>query len=167
VPRRVGFAGEQDRGLWHGEQIQEGTELVKSALRRGAAGAYTLQASIAALHANAKTAKDTDWPQIAALYDALLRMHTSPVIEVNRAVAVAHGSFRGRRTRAARRLERREELENFTSAAARANLLRVSNAWRSPRMHTGGRYHSLPNDISAASCGAVLTELEKLRDLRS
>lgn len=64
---------EQDRGLWHSEQIQEGTRLTESALRSGAAGAYAVQASIAALHANAKTPQETDWRQIAGLYDILLR----------------------------------------------------------------------------------------------
>jgi RNA polymerase sigma-70 factor (ECF subfamily) len=116
---------EQDRGLWHREQIQEGTELVKSALRRGAAGAYALQASIAALHANAKTAKETDWQQIAALYDALLRMHTSPVVEVNRAVAVAMARSMEDGLALLDGLERREELEEFhLLPAARADLLR-------------------------------------------
>jgi RNA polymerase sigma-70 factor (ECF subfamily) len=159
---------EQDRGLWHGEQIQEGTELVKSALRRGAAGAYTLQASIAALHANAKTAKDTDWPQIAALYDALLRMHTSPVIEVNRAVAVAMARSVEEGLALLDELERREELEEFhLLPAARANLLRrlermgeAANAYR--------RALSLAtNDIERRFLRRRLTELEKLRDLRS
>jgi len=60
---------EQDRSLWHAEQIREGTEIVESALRRGAASLYAVQASIAALHANARTAAETDWAQIAALYD--------------------------------------------------------------------------------------------------
>ena len=159
---------EQDRGLWHGEQIQEGTELVKSALRRGAAGAYALQASIAALHANAKTAKDTDWPQIAALYDALLRMHTSPVIEVNRAVAVAMARSVEEGLALLDELERREELEEFhLLPAARANLLRrlermgeAANAYR--------RALSLAtNDIERRFLRRRLTELEKLRDLRS
>jgi RNA polymerase sigma-70 factor (ECF subfamily) len=116
---------EQDRSLWHREQIQEGTELLESALRRGAAGAYALQASIAALHANAKTAKDTDWPQIAALYDALLKMHESPVIEVNRAVAVAMGRSVQEGLALLDELERRKELKEFhLLAAARADLLR-------------------------------------------
>ena len=159
---------EQDRGLWHGEQIQEGTELVKSALRRGVAGAYALQASIAALHANAKTAKDTDWPQIAALYDALLRMHTSPVIEVNRAVAVAMARSVEEGLALLDELERREELEEFhLLPAARANLLRrlermgeAANAYR--------RALSLAtNDIERRFLRRRLTELEKLRDLRS
>src|SRR2546422_382921 len=159
---------EQDRGLWHGEQIQEGTELVKSALRRGASGAYALQASIAALHANAKTAKDTDWPQIAALYDALLRMHTSPVIEVNRAVAVAMARSVEEGLALLDELERREELEEFhLLPAARANLLRrlermgeAANAYR--------RALSPPtNELDRRFLRRRLTELEKLRDLRS
>ena len=159
---------EQDRRLWHRDQIQEGTELVKSALRRGAAGAYALQASIAALHANAKTAKDTDWPQIAALYDALLRMHTSPVIEVNRAVAVAMARSVEEGLALLDELERREELEEFhLLPAARANLLRrlermgeAANAYR--------RALSLAtNDIERRFLRRRLTELEKLRDLRS
>jgi RNA polymerase sigma-70 factor (ECF subfamily) len=115
---------EQDRRLWHREQIQEGTELVESALRGGAAGVYTLQAAIAALHANAKTAKDTDWPQIAALYGALLRTHESPVIEVNRAVAVAMGRSMEEGLALLDELEKRKELEEFhLLAAARADLL--------------------------------------------
>jgi len=80
---------EQDRSAWHADQIREGTALLESALRSGARGPYALQASIAALHANAKSAGGTDWPQIAALYNALLQIHPSPVVEVNRAVAVA------------------------------------------------------------------------------
>jgi RNA polymerase sigma-70 factor (ECF subfamily) len=116
---------EQDRSLWHWEQIREGTELVESALGRGAAGVYALQASIAALHANAKTAKETDWPQIAALYDALLRAHASPVIEVNRAVAMAMGRSIEAGLALLDELERRKELEEFhLLPAARADLLR-------------------------------------------
>jgi RNA polymerase sigma-70 factor (ECF subfamily) len=116
---------EQNRNLWHREQIQEGTELVESALRRGAAGVYALQASVAALHANAKSAKETDWPQIAALYDALLRTHASPVIEVNRAVAVAMARSVEEGLALLDELESREELEEFhLLPAARADLLR-------------------------------------------
>jgi|ERR1700730_1404480 len=116
---------EQDRSLWHREQIEEGTEIVESALRGGATRVYALQAAIAALHANAKTAKDTDWPQVAALYDALLRTHESPVIEVNRAVAVAMGRSVKEGLALLDELERRKELEEFhLLAAARADLLR-------------------------------------------
>jgi RNA polymerase sigma-70 factor, ECF subfamily len=116
---------EQDRSLWHAEQIQEGTEIVESALRRGAAGMYAVQASIAALHANAKTAAETDWAQIAALYDVLLRMQASPVIEVNRAVAVAMARSIEEGLALLDEIEKREELEKFhLLPAARADLLR-------------------------------------------
>src|SRR6266404_6179471 len=159
---------EQDRNLWHREQIQEGTEIVKSALRRGAAGAYALQASIAALHANAKTAKDTDWPKIAALYDALLRMHTSPVIEVNRAVAVAMARSVEEGLALLDELERREELEEFhLLPAARADLLRRLGR-TGEAANTYQRALSLAtNDIERRFLRRRLTELEKLRDLRS
>jgi len=116
---------EQDRSLWHAEQIREGTKILESALRRGAAGAYALQASIAALHANAKTARDTDWAQIAALYDVLLRSNASPVIEVNRAVAVAMSRSVEEGLALLDELEKRPQLEEFhLLPAARADLLR-------------------------------------------
>jgi len=128
---RVGADGElilleeQDRRLWHTDQIREGTALMESALRAGAVGAYVLQASIAALHANAKTAKDTDWPQIAALYDALLRAHPSPVIEVNRAVAIAMAGSLEVGLAILDELAKREELSEFhLLPAACADLLR-------------------------------------------
>ncbi|HKN77067.1 MAG TPA: RNA polymerase sigma factor [Candidatus Acidoferrum sp.] len=116
---------EQDRDLWHREQIKEGTELTESALRNGAAGAYAVQASIAALHANAKTPKDTDWPQIVGLYDILLRDNPSPVIEVNRAVAVAMGRSLEEGLALLDDLEKRGELAEFHSLPlARADVLR-------------------------------------------
>jgi RNA polymerase sigma-70 factor, ECF subfamily len=116
---------EQDRDLWHWEQIKEGTELTESALRSGAAGAYAVQASIAALHANAKTPKDTDWPQIAGLYDILLRDNPSPVIEVNRAVAVAMGRSLEEGLVLLDDLEKRGELGEFhLLPVARADILR-------------------------------------------
>jgi RNA polymerase sigma-70 factor (ECF subfamily) len=98
---------------------------VEAALRRGAAGVYALQGAIAALHANARTAKDTDWAQIAGLYDALLRTHASPVIEVNRAVAVAMARTLEEGLALLDEVEQRRELEEFhLLAAARADLLR-------------------------------------------
>jgi RNA polymerase sigma-70 factor (ECF subfamily) len=116
---------EQDRSLWHEEQIREGTDVTESALRGGAVGAYALQASIAALHADAKTAKETDWPQIAALYDVLLRTSPSPVIEVNRAVAVAMARSIEEGLALLNEIEKREELKEFhLLPAARADLLR-------------------------------------------
>jgi RNA polymerase sigma-70 factor (ECF subfamily) len=80
---------EQDRSLWNREQIADGLALVERALSSRRFGPYTLQAAIAAVHAEASTAAATDWAQIVGLYDVLLRAEPSPVIELNRAVAVA------------------------------------------------------------------------------
>jgi RNA polymerase sigma-70 factor (ECF subfamily) len=80
---------QQDRSRWDQQSIREGVGLVERALATHRFGPYTLQAAIAALHAEAPTAAATDWRQIAALYAALAAMQPSPVIELNRAVAVA------------------------------------------------------------------------------
>ena len=80
---------DQDRSLWNRDQIQEGIALVEQALSSRRFGPYTLQAAIAAVHAEAPTAVATDWAQIVALYGLLLRAEPSPVVELNRAVAVA------------------------------------------------------------------------------
>lgn len=79
----------QDRSLWNREQIAEGVALVERALMSRRFGPYTLQAAIAAVHSEAASAKETDWAQIVALYSVLARAEPSPVIELNRAVAVA------------------------------------------------------------------------------
>jgi RNA polymerase sigma-70 factor, ECF subfamily len=79
----------QDRSLWNRELIEEGLALVNRALSSRRFGPYTIQAAIAAVHAEAPTPADTDWAQIVGLYDVLLRVEPSPVIELNRAVAVA------------------------------------------------------------------------------
>jgi RNA polymerase sigma-70 factor (ECF subfamily) len=80
---------DQDRSLWNREQIAEGLGLVARALSSQQAGAYVLQAAIAAVHAQASSTEATDWSQIVAIYDLLLRAMPSPVVELNRAVAVA------------------------------------------------------------------------------
>jgi RNA polymerase sigma-70 factor (ECF subfamily) len=80
---------EQDRSLWNRQQIAEGVVLVERALSSRGFGAYTLQAAIAAVHAEAPEAAATDWAQIAGLYDVLLQVDPSPVVELNRAVAIA------------------------------------------------------------------------------
>jgi RNA polymerase sigma-70 factor (ECF subfamily) len=94
-PARTSLAGElilldeQDRSLWNRQQIQEGLALVEQALASRRFGPYTLQAAIAAVHADAPTAAATDWRQIVGLYDVLLRVEASPVVELNRAAAIA------------------------------------------------------------------------------
>jgi predicted RNA polymerase sigma factor len=92
---RTGPAGEpvpmaeQDRSRWDAEQIAEGVALISDALLRGAPGPYQLQAAIAAVHDEAPSAEATDWPQILALYEVLLRISDNPVVALNHAVAVA------------------------------------------------------------------------------
>ncbi|MEN3273952.1 MAG: polymerase sigma-70 factor, subfamily, partial [Actinomycetota bacterium] len=81
---------DQDRSRWDTTRIDEGAELVEHALRRRRPGPYQLQAAISALHATAPTADETDWEQIVILYDELLRYVRSPVVELNRAVALSY-----------------------------------------------------------------------------
>jgi RNA polymerase sigma-70 factor (ECF subfamily) len=116
---------EQDRRLWDPVAIAEGLERVDGALRAGRAGPYALQAAIAALHARAPRASETDWRQIAGLYDLLVRALPTPVAELNRAVAVAmvDGPERGLLLLDA--LQARGELGGYHLLhAARADLLR-------------------------------------------
>jgi RNA polymerase sigma-70 factor (ECF subfamily) len=83
---------DQDRSRWNRAQIEEGVRLVEEALLMRRPGSYQVQAAIAAVHAEATTAEETDWPQIAVLYEQLLRYERSPVIELNRAVAISFAS---------------------------------------------------------------------------
>jgi RNA polymerase sigma factor (sigma-70 family) len=94
-PARTGPDGalipmaEQDRGRWNADNIAEGVALISDALPRGATGPYQLQAAIAAIHDEAPSAEATDWPQIMALYELLMRITDNPVVALNHAVAVA------------------------------------------------------------------------------
>jgi RNA polymerase sigma-70 factor (ECF subfamily) len=85
----VALLDAQDRARWDRAQITEGAALVERAMRTGRIGPYAVQAAIAALHAEAASAETTDWVEIAGLYDVLVRMAPTPVVELNRAVAVA------------------------------------------------------------------------------
>ncbi|MEZ6064966.1 MAG: RNA polymerase sigma factor [Planctomycetaceae bacterium] len=80
---------DQDRKRWNREMIAEGTELVRRSLASGTVGSYAVQAAISGVHAAAETYQATDWNEIAALYDVLLRIEPTPVVELNRAVAIA------------------------------------------------------------------------------
>jgi RNA polymerase sigma-70 factor (ECF subfamily) len=80
---------DQDRSLWEGALIDEGQTIVRALLRRNTPGPYQIQAAINAVHSDAPTASDTDWAQILALYDQLAAFDTSPVVALNRAIAVA------------------------------------------------------------------------------
>ena len=116
---------EQDRSLWDRAPIAEGALLVEQALRAGPPGPYALQAAIAALHAQAPRAEATDWPQIAALYGLLARVHPTPVVELNRGVAVAMADGPERGLEILDRIALGGALERYhLLPAARADLLR-------------------------------------------
>jgi RNA polymerase sigma-70 factor (ECF subfamily) len=115
----------QDRSLWNREQIAEGVALLETALKSGRFGSYTLQAAIAAVHAEAESVAATDWRQIVALYNQLLRIQPSPVVELNRAVAIAmsDGPEAGL-THIDAMLEHGELANYYLAHSARADLYR-------------------------------------------
>jgi len=117
---------EQDRSLWDRKQIAEGLLLVEDALRLpGPPQSYAVQAAIAALHARAPNYKDTDWPQIAGLYEVLLRISPSPVVELNRAAAVSMVDGPARALDLIDALQARGGLNGYELLpAVRADLLR-------------------------------------------
>ena len=121
---------EQDRGRWNRAQISEGTALLQTVLRQDGINRYALEAAIAAVHSEAARAEETDWAQIAQLYELLARVHPSPVVALNRAVAVAmvEGAERG--------LQMLDELQNAPELsqyhllpAAKAHILRMMGRW--------------------------------------
>lgn len=130
-PARLSDDGElvpledQDRRRWHRGQIDEGVALLDGALARGAAGPYQIQAAIAALHAQADTAAETDWPQIAALYHALLQWLPTPIVELNAAVAVGLAADVERALQWIARLQQHPDLAAYhLLPASQADLLR-------------------------------------------
>jgi RNA polymerase sigma-70 factor (ECF subfamily) len=127
---RTGADGElvtlerQDRSLWDREAIREGCKRVETALRRGRIGPYQIQAAIAALHGEAETPERTDWPQIAALYTLLMRLQPTPVVELNRAVAIGMAAGPAAGLALIDGIEARGELSGYhLMSAARAELL--------------------------------------------
>ena len=167
-PARTGPDGalipmdEQDRSLWNADGIAEGVALVTDALHRGAAGPYQLQAAIAALHDEAPSAEATDWPQIMALYELLMRTSDNPMVALNHAVAVAmvEGAHAG--------LDLLEELgaderiaEDHRLHAVRAHLLEMAGdrtAARDSYRVAAGRTTSLPKQRYLHARAARLTD---------
>ena len=116
---------DQDRTQWDGALIGEGTALVQHALASRRFGPYTLQAAIAAVHANAKRSVDTDWSEIVGIYDVLLRIEASPIVELNRAVAVAMRDGPAAGLTLIESILARGDLDDYHLAhAARADLCR-------------------------------------------
>jgi len=116
---------DQDRSLWNRDQIAEGSALVTRSLASQRFGPYTLQAAIAAVHADAMSADATDWDEIAGLYDVLLRIEPTPVVELNRAVAIAMRDGPAEGLALIEALLARGDLKDYHLAhAARADLCR-------------------------------------------
>jgi RNA polymerase sigma factor (sigma-70 family) len=153
---------EQDRALWNQAAIQEGIALTTATLARAPLGPYQLQAAIAALHAEARRAEETDWPQILALYTLLERMTPNPMVTLNRAVAVAmvHGPRAGldllNTLAADDRLGKNHRLD-----AVRAHLLELAGdhaAARSNYQTAARRTTSLPEQRYLEAKAAQLVE---------
>jgi RNA polymerase sigma factor (sigma-70 family) len=130
---RTGHSGEaipideQDRSLWDPDLIREGRSLLVDALARGAVGPYQVQAAIAAVHDEAPCARETDWPQILALYDLLVKMSNSPVVELNYAVAVAMVKGPHEALRLLENLEADDRLrDHYRIHAVRGHLLEMA-----------------------------------------
>jgi RNA polymerase sigma-70 factor, ECF subfamily len=116
---------QQDRSLWNRDQIAEGLSFTEKALRSRRFGSYTLQAAIAAVHAEASSPASTDWRQITLLYNRLIRIQPSPVVELNRAVAIAMCNGLEQGLRLIDVLLACEELASYHLAhSARADLCR-------------------------------------------
>ena len=146
--------GDQDRSLWDSALIEEGHALVRACLRRDMPGPYQIQAAIAAVHADASTAEATDWSQIVQLYDQLLLYTPTPIVALNRAIAVAELDGPAPALAILDQLD----LDNFhLYHAARADLLRTSRSVRrctaSP---TTGRSTSQPMPWSRTTYVAVV-----------
>ena len=122
--------GDQDRSRWDRGQIEEGRTLLQRALRMGRPGVYQLQAAIAAVHDESETAGATDWPQIVELYDVLGRIDASPVVELNRAVAVAAADGPAAGLELVDALAESGELDGYhLYHSTRADLLRRLRRW--------------------------------------
>jgi RNA polymerase sigma-70 factor (ECF subfamily) len=116
---------QQDRSLWNRDQIAEGISLTMRAVQSRRFGAYTLQAAIAAVHAQSSSTTSTNWREITLLYDRLLRFLPSPVVELNRAVAIAMSEGLEQGLSLIDELLAREHLSNYHLAhSARADLCR-------------------------------------------
>jgi RNA polymerase sigma-70 factor, ECF subfamily len=136
---------DQDRSRWDRSRVDEGRALLDRALRMRRVGPYQLQAAIAALHDDAATADETDWEQIAALYLALGRIAQSPVVELNRAVAVAMASGPERGLRIVDGVAATGQLEAYPYLhAARADLLR-----RLGRLEEAGDAYARARELTA------------------
>jgi RNA polymerase sigma-70 factor (ECF subfamily) len=156
---------DQDRSRWRRDQIEEGIVLAESAMSAG--GPYAIQAAIAALHARAATWENTDWLQIVALYEALLGLQPSAIVELNHAAAVAMASGPAEGLRLLDTLESRAELGRYyLLPAARADLLRRLGRWQEAAKFYHRAQELAGNDATRRFLERRQAEVEaKLREL--
>jgi len=151
---------EQDRTRWHHDQIAEGVALVERALRMRRPGVYQLQAAIAAVHAETPAPDATDWPQIVALYDELYAIHPTPVVELNRAVAVAMAQSPDEGLRLLDAIASRGDLRDYyLYHAARADLHRRAARHAEARSAYARALELCANEIERAYLARRLREV--------
>jgi RNA polymerase sigma-70 factor (ECF subfamily) len=155
---------EQDRELWDRREIAEGVPLLEAALRQGASGQYALQAAIAAVHARAARAEDTDWGQIARLYEVLFEKQPSPVVELNRAAAIAMAEGPAIGLTLMDTLEAKGELAGYyLLPAAQGDLLRRQGRWREAAEAYRQALNLVTNDPERRYLSRRLAEVEGLQ----
>ncbi len=153
---------EQDRSRWNQAEIAEGVALTKRALSMGPVGPYQLQAAIAALHAEAPTFAATDWLQIAALYRELARRHPSPIVELNRAVAISRSEGPEAGLALLASIAEHDELRDYQPFhAARADLLRRANQVEAAIAAYRRALADAPNLVARDYLRRRLAELER------
>jgi RNA polymerase sigma-70 factor (ECF subfamily) len=151
---------EQDRTLWDQNEIREGLKLIEQALRLRRPGPYQLQAAIAAVHAEARTAAETDWTQIAALYQELRRFLPSAIVDLNYAAAVAMAGSLDEGLRLVETSNRSGILDSYFSYhAARADLLRRLNRFAEARAAYSRALELTTNNVERKYVARRLKEL--------
>ena len=159
---------DQDRSLWDRQRIEEGTRLIEAVLPLGRVGSYQIQAAIAAVHAEAESASETDWPQIVALYQELRRINSSPVVALNHAAAVAmsgrleQGLVLMDEANVGRKLE-----HYYLYHASRADLLRRLNRRQEARSAYARALALATNQVERQYLSKRLAEVTKTNGIRT
>jgi predicted RNA polymerase sigma factor len=153
---------EQDRSRWNADHVAEGVALITEALPRGATGPYQLQAAIAAIHDEAPSAEATDWPQIMALYELLMRISDNPMVALNHVVAVAMARGAPAGLDLLGKLDADERIaEDHRLHAVRAHLLEMTGEFAAARdsyLAAASRTTSLPQQRYLYGRAAYLTD---------
>jgi RNA polymerase sigma-70 factor, ECF subfamily len=164
---RLVLLADQDRTTWDREEIAEADRLVVAALRDGPPGRFTLEAAIAALHAQAPSWEETDWPQIVTLYGELLRVWPSPVVALNRAIAISMADGPEAALPEVEALERENRLASYRYLpAAKADMLRRLGRWDAAAAAYRAALALAGNAAERAFLQGRLAECERYRSAR-